>query len=269
MKKLGLTLALIAAIIVACKTVPLTGRKGLKLIPSSEINTMSFQQYGELKSNSKLSTNKMQVDMVQRSGVNIQKAAEKFLQEKGLSDALKGYEWEFILIDDPTVNAFCMPGGKVAFYTGIMPYCQDEAGVAVVMGHEIAHAIAEHGNERMSQGLMQQMGGMALSVALAQEPAQTQMLFMQAFGVGSQVGVMLPFSRKHESEADEIGLYFMAMAGYDPRVAPDFWRRMSSAGGGQKPPELLSTHPSDQTRINNLNKWMPKAMEYYNASNKK
>jgi len=150
-----------------------------------------------------------------------------------------------------------------------MPYCQDEAGVAVVMGHEIAHAIAEHGNERMSQGLMQQMGGMALSVALSQEPAQTQMLFMQAFGVGSQVGVMLPFSRKHESEADEIGLYFMAMAGYDPRVAPDFWRRMSSAGSGQKPPELLSTHPSDQTRINNLNKWMPKAMEYYNASNKK
>ena len=176
---------------------------------------------------------------------------------------LKGFQWEFNTVESEEANAFCMPGGKVVFYTGILPICQDEAGVAVVMGHEVAHAIAKHGNERMSQGLVQQFGGVALSVALSDKPAQTQQLFQTAYGVGSQVGVMLPFSRLQESEADELGLIFMAMAGYDPHEAPKFWERMSAKSSGGAPPEFLSTHPSHETRIRKLNKAIPKAMEYY------
>ena len=200
--------------------------------------------------------------MVKRVGKNIQEATTKFLTEKGYGELLKGYEWEFNLIESDQVNAFCMPGGKVAFYTGILPYCKDEVGVAVVMGHEVSHAIAEHGNERLSQQLVQQLGGVALAVAVNEKPAETQALCMAAYGVGTQYGVMLPFSRKHESEADELGLYFMALAGYNPTEAPKFWERMSKSGG-QKPPEFLSTHPSDETRISDLNAHMPKAMEYY------
>ncbi len=158
-----------------------------------------------------------------------------------------------------------MPGGKVVVYTGILPVTKDENGLAVVMGHEIAHAIAEHGSERMSQELIRQMGGMALSVALKDEPQETRAMWLAAYGMGSEVGIMLPYSRMHESEADHMGLIFMAMAGYDPREAPVFWKRMSAAGG-PKPPEWLSTHPSGETRINNLNAWMPEAMEYYNKS---
>lgn len=267
MKKQLVVLMILALVLAMCKTVPLTGRKGLKLISSSEINSLSFQQYDQLKSESTLSKDQAKVKMVNDVGVRIQKAVESFLNQNGYGDLLEGFAWEFILIEDPTVNAFCMPGGKVAFYTGILPYCQDANGIAVVMGHEVAHAIAEHGNERMSQALLQQLGGVALSVALANEPAQTQAIFGQAYGLGSHYGVMLPFSRKHESEADELGLYFMALAGYDPRTAPAFWQRMSESSG-QKPPEILSTHPSDETRIANLNKLMPKAMEYYNKSKK-
>ena len=267
MKKQLLVIMALALLIVMCKTVPLTGRKGLNLISSSEINQLSFQQYEQLKKESTLCTDQVKVNQVKSVGVRIQHAVENYLNQNGYSDLLEGFEWEFILIEDPTVNAFCMPGGKVAFYTGILPYCQDENGIAVVMGHEVAHAIAQHGNERMSQALLQQLGGVALSVALAQEPEQTQALFGQAYGLGAHYGVMLPFSRKHESEADELGLYFMAMAGYDPQTAPVFWQRMSQSGG-QKPPELMSTHPSDETRIANLNKHMPKAMEYYNMAKK-
>lgn len=265
MKRILIAALVIAISIVACKTVPLTGRKSLKLISSSEINALSFQQYSELKSTSKLSSNATQVASVRNVGVRIKDATTLFMNEKGYGSSLEGYAWEFNLIESNEVNAFCMPGGKVAFYTGILPYCKDENGIAVVMGHEIAHAIAEHGNERMSQGLVQQLGGMALDVAMQNEPAQTQAIFASAYGLGSQYGVMLPFSRKHESEADELGLYFMAMAGFDPRKAPEFWTRMSQSGGPQ-PPEMMSTHPSDATRIANLNKHMPKAMEYYNKA---
>jgi predicted Zn-dependent protease len=163
------------------------------------------------------------------------------------------------------VNAWCMPGGKVVVYTGILPVTKNENGLAVVMGHEIAHAIAEHGNERMSQELLRQAGGVALTVALKDNPEETRNLWLAAYGLGSEVGVMLPFSRLHESEADHLGLIFMAMAGYDPREAPDFWTRMAEAGG-QKPPEFLSTHPSDETRISSLNNWMPEALKYYNKN---
>lgn len=252
--------------VMGCKTVPLTGRKQLSLLPSSEVQSMSYTQYDEVLRTSKVITGTEQSEMVKRVGNRIKTAVEAYLAENGSSKLLDGYQWEFNLIESEVVNAWCMPGGKVAFYTGIMPICQDELGVAVVMGHEVAHAIARHGSERMSQGIVTQMGGVALAVALQEKPAETQALFMGAYGVGSQVGVLLPFSRLHESEADQLGLTFMAMAGYDPRVAPEFWKRMSSLGGGAQPPEFMSTHPSNETRIENLNTWMPDAMKYYNAA---
>jgi predicted Zn-dependent protease len=262
MLKKAIILTVITTLIYACATVPLTGRRQLSLVSSSEINPMAEKEYREVIAKGPLSTNAQQTAMVKSVGLRIQKAAEKYLAEKNKSELLNGFNWEFNLIDDPkTVNAWCMPGGKVAFYTGIMPICKDEAGVAVVMGHEVAHAIANHGGERMSQGLLQQLGMSTISAAMGQNPTLTSQIFYQAVGIGSQVG-MLKFSRTHESEADEIGLIFMAIAGYDPREAPKFWERMSAGGGGGQP-EWLSTHPSDATRISGLNKNMPKAMKYY------
>jgi len=201
--------------------------------------------------------------MVKNVGVKIQKAVEAYMAQNNWSDHLDGYQWEFNLIDEDIVNAWCMPGGKVAFYTGIMPICQDETGVAVVMGHEVAHAVANHGAERMSQGLMQQMGGVALDVALHDQPGETRQMFGMAYGLASNYGAMLPFSRLHESEADKMGLIFMAMAGYDPREAPKFWERMAAESGGGAPPEFMSTHPSHDTRIKDLNDQIPEAMKYY------
>lgn len=181
---------------------------------------------------------------------------------KGLSSELAGFEWEFNLIEDPkTVNAWCMPGGKVAFYTGIMPICKDETGVAVVMGHEVAHAIANHGRERMSQQLLAQYGLTTLGAFIGANPSAGQELLMQAVGAGTNLG-MLRFSRDHESEADHIGLIFMTIAGYDPNEAPKFWERMTEMSGGQEPPEFISTHPSHSTRIADLKGWIPEAMSY-------
>ncbi len=251
-------------IVVACSTVPITGRKQLNIIPASTMYSMSYQEYGTFIKSNKLSSNSQQVDMVRRIGNGIKGAVERYFAEKGLSDDLKGYQWEFNLIESNEVNAWCMPGGKVVVYTGILPVTQSEAGLAVVMGHEIAHAIAEHGSERMSQGLMTQLGGMALSEALANKPAETRALYMTAFGLGAQVGVLLPFSRTHESEADRLGLVFMAMAGYNPNEAVAFWQRMASQKSGGSPPEFLSTHPSDKTRIADIQKNMPEALRYYN-----
>ncbi len=263
-RKVVLGLALAAVLLLAaCATVPITGRKQLSIIPDSQMNAMSFSQYDQVLAESQLSRDADAVAMVQRVGRRIQGAVEEYFQREGMSSHLEGYSWEFNLIESDQVNAWCMPGGKVAFYTGILPICQDEAGIAVVMGHEVAHAIAEHGGERMSQGMMLQLGGMALSEALSKKPAETQALYMSAFAVGAQYGAMLPFSRKHESEADHMGLIFMAMAGYDPQVAPAFWERMSAAGGGQAPPEFMSTHPSDETRIRQLHEKMPEALKYY------
>lgn len=246
-----------------CSTVPVTGRKQLSLISNSELLPMSFSNYQSVLDTSKLSPNKNQAEMVKRVGTRIQHAVEKYMAEHNASDQLKGYKWEFNLIDANIVNAWCMPGGKVVFYTGIMPICQDEAGVAVVMGHEVAHAVANHGSERMSQGLIQQMGGEALNVALANKPDETRALFGTAFGLASNYGAMLPFSRLHESEADKMGLIFMAMAGYDPREAPKFWERMAAQSGGAAPPEFMSTHPAPAHRIKDLNAQLPEAMKYY------
>jgi len=254
----------LAFLLSACATVPLTGRKQLSLIPDSQMNTMSFQQYDQVLAESTLSTNAAETAMIKRVGARIQQSVEEYLAATGNSDHINGYAWDFNLIESNQINAWCMPGGKVAFYTGILPVCEDETGVAVVMGHEIAHAIAEHGSERMSHSMMVQMGGMALNEAIKNEPEETQALYMSAFAVGSQYGAMLPFSRQHESEADHMGLVFMAMAGYDPQQAPVFWQRMASLGG-EKPPEFMSTHPADETRVRQLNEWMPEALKYYQA----
>ncbi|MGK7394086.1 MAG: M48 family metallopeptidase [Candidatus Cyclobacteriaceae bacterium M3_2C_046] len=266
MKK-SLSFVLVLFFLFSCSSVPITGRKQIAWIPSDQMLQLSFQSYQEVLNKSELSDERQNAQMVKSVGSRIKNAVQEYLSQNGMSEALEGYRWEFHLLEDDAVNAWAMPGGKVAFYEGIMPICQDEAGVAVVMGHEVAHAIAEHGNERMTQGLIQQGLGTALAVALRNEPQTTQQIAMAAYGAGSTVLGVLPYSRLHESEADQLGLIFMAMAGYDPREAPDFWQRMAAKSGGGAPPEFLSTHPSHETRINNLNDWMPEALKYYRNNN--
>lgn len=246
----------------SCSSVPISGRSQLNLIPESELVAMSLTSYSDFLKENKVSTNKQQTDQVKNVGNSIKKAVESYMSQNGLSSRIAGYQWEFNLVDNAETNAWCMPGGKVVVYTGILPVTKNEAGLAVVMGHEIAHAIARHGNERMSQALLIQTGGLALSAALQEKPQQTQQLFLAAYGIGTEVGISLPYSRAHETEADKLGLIFMAMAGYNPSEAVEFWKRMQNTGG-QKPPEFLSTHPSDQTRIENLQKFLPEAMKYY------
>lgn len=255
--------SLIGFVVFACAKVAVTGRQQLSLVSNAEIIPMADQQYDSVVQTAKLSNNQQQTAMVKNVGARIQRAVEQYMAQNNASAELEGFKWEFNLIDDPKmVNAWCMPGGKVAFYTGIMPICQNEAGVAVVMGHEVAHAVANHARERMSQGLVANGLLGSLGAALGQNPTLTKQLFFQAIGVGAQVG-MLKFSRQHESEADRIGLIFMAMAGYDPHEAPRFWERMSSQSGGAAPPEWLSTHPSHGSRIKDLNQAIPEAMKYY------
>ncbi len=233
------------------------------MLPESQLMSMSLTQYKSFLNENKTIANSDDAQMVKRVGNKIAAAAESYLKRHGQGKRVKDFNWEFNLVEDNTVNAWCMPGGKVVFYTGILPITKDEAGLAVVMGHEIAHAIARHGNERMSQGLALQGGGIALGVALSDKPQLTQSIFQQAYGLGGQLG-MLKYSRMHETESDKLGLVFMALAGYDPREVPDFWKRMS-ANGGTKPPEFLSTHPHDETRIKDLNDFMPQALKYYKA----
>lgn len=246
-----------------CATVAVTGRKQMSLVSNEELIPMSVQQYQEVLKKGPLSTNAKETETIRRVGVRIQKAVEQYMSTAGRSADLALFNWEFNLIDDPkTANAWCMPGGKVAFYTGILPICKDETGIAIVMGHEVAHAIANHGRERMSQQMAAEMGLNVLSVAMGQNPTQSTQLLMQAVGAGTSIG-MLKFSREHESEADHMGLIFMAMAGYDPNQAPVFWQRMSTMSGGEQPPEFLSTHPSHETRIKDLQGWIPEAMKYY------
>ncbi len=257
------TFSLLILVIISCSTVPLTGRRQLDLIPTSTMLSMSFQQYDEFLKANKLSTNQQQTAMVKRIGANIQKAVGQYMAQNNLSDQIANYKWEFNLIESDEVNAWCMPGGKVVVYTGILPITKTEGGLAVVMGHEIAHAVARHGDERMSQGLVTQLGGMALSLAIKDKPQETKQLWMAAFGVGAQYGFVLPYSRLHENEADRLGLIFMAMAGYDPNQAVDFWQRMAEMSGGQAPPEFMSTHPSNETRIRKIKAQIPEAMKYY------
>ena len=260
-KFMALTIA--AFVLVACSTVPITGRTQLDLVPNSTMLATSFQEYDKFLEEHKLSTNQEETQMVKRVGTRIEKAVEQYFKEKGLSHQLDGYAWEFNLVQSDEANAWCMPGGKVVVYTGILPITKNEAGLATVMAHEIAHAVARHGNERMSQALLAEMGGMALAMALDQHPSQTSQLWMAVYGVGTQVGILLPYSRLQETEADHLGLIFMAMAGYDPHQAVEFWQRMTKMKEGQAPPELLSTHPSDESRIKKIKEFLPEAMEYY------
>ncbi|PZX55822.1 M48 family metallopeptidase [Algoriphagus chordae] len=249
-------------ILYSCATVPLTGRSQLALVPSEEIQPMVDQQYDEVLKEKKVVTNTADGQKILNVGNRMAKAVESYLASQGYQELADSFEWEFNLLQSEDVNAWCMPGGKVAFYTGIMPLTQSETGIAVVMGHEIAHAVASHSRERMSNGMLANMGVSVLSTAIGQNPTLTQAIFLQSVGMGSELG-MLSFSRKHELEADEMGLTFMAIAGYDPREAPIFWKRMLDKENGQAPPEFLSTHPASQTRIDKLNKHMPKALTFY------
>jgi len=268
MKKIVVFL-LVASFFTGCTENLVTGRKQLSLVSEPELQSMATQEYQTFLNANKVvsASSNRDAEMVRRVGSRIATAITSYYNSKGQNSILEGYQWEFNLVDNKEANAWCMPGGKVVVYTGLLPITQNEAGLAIVVGHEIAHAVAQHGSERMSQALLQQLGGVALQVAIANKPAETQNLFMTAYGIGSTVGGTLPFSRKEETEADKFGLYFSAMAGYNPQEAIPFWERMS-ASGGAKPPEFLSSHPSDETRIANIRSYMPQALRFYNPVRK-
>lgn len=255
----------LAAFLVACSQNALSGKNQLTLLPESQLQAMAKQEYTQFLSTNKVvsSSNNRDAEMVTRVGQRIARAVESYYSERGLTDNLQGYNWEYKLVDDKAANAWAMPGGKIVVYTGLLPITQNEAALAAVVGHEVSHALLQHGNQRMSQGLLQQLGGVALSVALANKPAETQNLFLGAYGAGTQVGILLPFSRSNELEADQYGLIWMAMAGYNPQEAVNLWERMEKASNGQKPPEFLSTHPTEGRRIAQIKKFLPEAMKYY------
>jgi predicted Zn-dependent protease len=251
-----------AFLLQTCSLVPLTGRRQLSLVSDAEMLSTSFAQYDQFQKENRMSSSSADTNEVKRVGRNIQNAVATYFARNNMSKELDGFAWEFNLVENKEANAWCMPGGKVMVYSGILPLAQNETGLAVVMGHEIAHAVAKHSNERMSQALIAQLGGQALSQALRQKPQQTQQIWMGLFGVGVQLGAVLPYNRLQEGEADRLGLIFMAMAGYNPRSAIAFWLRMSQKAGAQ-PPEFLSTHPSDKKRMAKIVAAMPEAMKYY------
>jgi predicted Zn-dependent protease len=253
-----------AALFVGCARNPITGRNQLSLVSESELQSMGNQQYRQFLSENRVVSPSADRDaeMVRRVGQRLVTAIKEYHRQNNISQRLEGYSWEYNLVADNQVNAWCMPGGKIVVYTGLLPVTQNEAALAAVIGHEISHALFQHGNERMSQSMVQQGLGTALSVAVSSRPAETQNLFLQAFGIGSTVLGTLPFSRKQESEADRYGLIWMAMAGYNPNEALALWQRMAAQGGARQP-EILSDHPSDATRINNIKSWIPEAMKYY------
>ncbi len=263
MKKVIVLFSLsILFVLTGCTTVPITGRSQLSLVPASQLTQLSNSNYRQIISESQIISTGKDAVTVKTVGEKIAKAAEEFLRESGLESEIPSYSWEFNLIkDDKTVNAFCMPGGKVAVYSGILPVTKTESGLAVVIGHEVAHAIAKHGAERMSQSLLVDFGGIALSTLSQEKPEATRNLIMSVYGAGTNIGIILPYSRKHELEADRIGLILMARAGYDPSDAVRFWQAMSDGAAGGA--DILSTHPSDSKRISEIQKYIPEAMEYY------
>jgi predicted Zn-dependent protease len=259
MKKFAWIFSITTLIIVgSCSTNPFTGKSTLSLVSNDQLFPMAFQQYGQFLTENKVITGTAEAKRVEKVGMKIKAAAERWLTANGHAAVLQGYQWDYKLVDSKEVNAWCMPGGKIVFYSGILPITNDEATMAAVMGHEVAHALASHGAQRMSAGMLQQAGGVAVAVATQNQTPEKQAMWNQAFGIGSQVGVMLPFSRDHESEADMIGLNLMAIAGYDPKNAIVVWERMS-AKGGQAPPEFMSTHPSNETRIAKITSQLPAA----------
>lgn len=256
MKKI-LALVFVATMLVECSTVPITGRKRLNIVGDSQVLPASFAQYKGFLEKNKLSKDVAKSNQIKRVGKKISAAVDRFMRANGMTAEANSYKWEFNLVDDKTVNAWCLPGGKVVFYTGIMPICDNENGVAAVMGHEVAHAFAKHGQERMTSAYGQQLGGIA--VALGTRNSKNSQLWNMAYGIGSQVG-MLSFSRTHENEADKLGLVFMIMAGYKGEEAAEVWVRMSQRAGSKKSqPEFLSTHPSNESRIQTLRAYLPEA----------
>ena len=243
----------------SCATNPLTGKKSLNFVSNSELFPTSFQQYGTFLSENKVITGTADARKVETVGLRIKAAAEKYLTYLGQAQYLQDYRWEYKLIDNKEVNAWCMPGGKIVVYSGILPITKDDAGLATVMGHEVSHALANHGAQRMSAAQLQQLGAVGVAVATGGKSAENQQIWQQAYGVTTQYGAMLPFSRNHETEADKIGLTLMAIAGYNPEQSITFWQRMSAQSSGQAPPEFMSTHPSDATRIANLQALIPEA----------
>jgi predicted Zn-dependent protease len=265
-----MTFLTVSIMLVACSRNAITGRKQLTLYPESEITAAGAEQYRQFLSQSKVvsPSGNRDAEMVRRVGQRIATAITQYYKQQGLASAIEGYQWEYNLVESQEVNAWCMPGGKIVVYTGLLPITQNEAALAVVVGHEVTHAVAKHGNERMSQGMLQQLGGVALSVALSNQPVETQNLLMAAYGAGSTVGILLPFSRDQEYEADKYGLFYTAMAGYNPREAIPLWQRMEAAGkNSQRPPEFLSTHPEEGNRIKRLEQLMPEALKYYKPMN--
>lgn len=256
-----LGLVVVSSLLVACATNPFTGKRTLAIVPNSQLLPSAFQQYNTFLQENKVITGTAEAQMITRVGQKIAKASERWLTANNHADYLKDYQWEYNLVEDEQVNAWCMPGGKIVFYTGILPIAQSETGVAAVMGHEVAHALANHGQQRMSASQLQQLAGVATGVAVSGKNQSTQQLVGQLFGLGSQFGVMLPFSRSHETEADKIGLQLMAIAGYNPDEAAELWKRMKANSNGQEPAEFMSTHPSNDTRIRNLTAWSPKVKE--------
>lgn len=264
MKKIIQTVTLVAIIVVAmaCQRNAITGRKQLSLVPESEAQSLAASQYKSFLNTNKVVNGTADAVMVKRVGDRIVSAIKKYYQQKGLSNELEGYTWDINLVNDKQMNAWCMPGGKIVVYTGILPVTQNEAGLAVVMGHEIAHALARHGSERMSQGLLQQGLGAGISIALSNKPQLTQDIFNASYGIAS--GTIMPaFSRSNELEADRFGLMFSALAGFDPREALSFWKRMSVAAGGGNINSILSTHPSDAERMAALEKIMASTLQNY------
>ena len=247
------------SLMISCATNPFTGKKNLNFVSNSQLFPSSFQQYGTFLKENKIISGTADAKRIESVGVKIKNAAERWLTANGHTDYLKDYQWEYKLIENKEVNAWCMPGGKIVVYSGILAISKDDAGLATVMGHEVSHALANHGAQRMSAAQLQQIGAVGVAVATGSQSAEQQKMWQEYYGIGSQVGVMLPFSRSHETEADKIGLTLMAIAGYNPEQAIFFWDRMSASSSGNKPAEMLSTHPSDATRIANLKKLIPEA----------
>ncbi|MDN0053169.1 M48 family metallopeptidase [Bacteroides caecigallinarum] len=248
-------------LLTSCGSVPLTGRKQLLLVSDSEVLSSSLTQYNDYIKTAKKSTSSSQTAMVKRVGQKIAAATEEYLRQAGMSSEIKNFSWEFNLVADKQVNAFCMPGGKIVVYEGLMKLVASDDELAVVIGHEVAHAVAKHSNERMSQQIAAQYGSQILSAALSEKSAMVKNVAGTVYGIGAQYGVMLPFSRTHELEADYMGLILMTIAGYNPEVAVNFWQKMSAQSGGGVP-EFMSTHPSDAHRINEINKILPELKKY-------
>jgi len=260
-----ITILLLSSLFISCHKVPITGRRQMNLLSENTLIGMSLNNYDQfLSQNPKLPNSDPRTKRVKNICAKLQASVIKYMKEEHMSNKIKGFQWEFNVVEDNAVNAWCMPGGKVVVYTGLLPVAQTDAGIAAVIGHEMAHAIARHGNERMSQQMLTTLGGIGLGVAMRNKPGEMQNIFLSSYGAASTLGI-LKYSRTHESEADKMGLIFMSIAGYNPTAAMDFWTRMSQTGGASVP-EFMSTHPSHQTRINDIKAFLPEAMNYYNAN---